>query len=292
MPVLLVQDGLFWRASERAGVIEIARQAIVTALADLSGRWIGVVHARRPTNVMVLDMDSSVSPTHGEQEGTAYNGHFGCTCYHPLFVFNQFGDLERCSLRSGNVHSADGWRDVLEPVVTRYHGGAITRIAAALERIAPPALPPTDWNAAPAYVWSGATVLAVRDLKAIALDRLFGIDAQKISFAENVRRHAAGLPAHDVLLWGARGMGKSACKAAVAALQADGAPLALAQAGGGPEALATLPALFDQLGSIGRRFVVFIDDIGFDGPEAKTAARSLRSLLEGGAMALPGNVRY
>ena len=65
-------------------------------------------------------MDSSVSPTHGEQEGTAYNGNFGCTCYHPLFLFNQFGDLERCSLRPGNVHSADGWRNVLEPVVMRY----------------------------------------------------------------------------------------------------------------------------------------------------------------------------
>ena len=65
-------------------------------------------------------MDSSVSPTYGDQEGTAYNGHFGCTCYHPLFLFNQFGDLERCRLRPGNVHSADGWRDVLEPVVERY----------------------------------------------------------------------------------------------------------------------------------------------------------------------------
>ena len=49
------------------------------------------------------------SPTHGDQEGTAYNGHFGCTCYHPLFLFNQFGDLERSSLRPGNVHSADDW---------------------------------------------------------------------------------------------------------------------------------------------------------------------------------------
>jgi hypothetical protein len=54
-------------------------------------------------------MDSSVSPTNGEEEGTTYNGHFGCTCYHPLFVFNQFGDLERCALRAGNVHSAKGW---------------------------------------------------------------------------------------------------------------------------------------------------------------------------------------
>jgi Transposase DDE domain group 1 len=65
-------------------------------------------------------MDSSVSPTYGEQEGSAYNGPFGCTCYHPLFVFNQFGDLERCALRSGNAHSAEGWREVLEPVVARY----------------------------------------------------------------------------------------------------------------------------------------------------------------------------
>src|SRR3712207_2592183 len=68
-------------------------------------------------------MDSSESPTHGEQEGSAYNGHFGCTCYHPLSVFNQFGDLERCALRPGNVHSADGWRQVLEPVVARYRHG-------------------------------------------------------------------------------------------------------------------------------------------------------------------------
>src|SRR5919198_2703228 len=92
----------------------------LAALTDLSGRWIDRVHARRPTKVIILDMDSSVSPTYGEQEGTAYNGHFGCTCYHPLFVFNQFGDLERCALRSSNVHSAEGWRAVLEPVIARY----------------------------------------------------------------------------------------------------------------------------------------------------------------------------
>jgi hypothetical protein len=65
-------------------------------------------------------MDSSESPTYGEQEGSAYNGHFGCTRYHPLFVFNQFGDVERCVLRPGNVHSAADWRAVLEPVIARY----------------------------------------------------------------------------------------------------------------------------------------------------------------------------
>ena len=92
----------------------------MAALADLSGVWIGRVHDRRPPKTVTLDMDSSVSPTHGEQEGTAYNGHFGCTCYHPLFLFNHMGDLERCRLRPGNAHSADGWRHVLVPVVERY----------------------------------------------------------------------------------------------------------------------------------------------------------------------------
>jgi len=101
----------------------LTSEANLAALADLSGAWIDRVHARRPQTAIVLDMDSSVSETHGAQEGSAYNGHFGCTCYHPLFVFNQFGDLERCGLRSGNAHSAAGWRDVLEPVVARYRNG-------------------------------------------------------------------------------------------------------------------------------------------------------------------------
>ena len=100
----------------------LARPENLAALADLPGDWIDTVHRRRPPKMIVLDMDSSESPTYGAQEGSAYNGHFGCTCYHPLFVFNQLGDLERCALRSGNVHSAADWRDVLEPVVARYRG--------------------------------------------------------------------------------------------------------------------------------------------------------------------------
>ena len=98
----------------------LATEENLAALGDLSGRWIDRVHDRCPPKKIILDMDSSVSPTHGAQEGSTYNGHFGCTCYHPLFLFNQFGDLERCALRPGNVHSADGWRKVLEPVVARY----------------------------------------------------------------------------------------------------------------------------------------------------------------------------
>jgi len=94
----------------------------LSALADLSGQWIDKVHGRRPPRGVVLDMDSSVSPTYGEQELSVWNGHYECTCYHPLFVFNQFGDLERCALRPGNVHSADGWEGVLKPVLARYRG--------------------------------------------------------------------------------------------------------------------------------------------------------------------------
>src|SRR5436189_1886171 len=100
----------------------------LTALADLSGRWIDRVQTRRRGTALVLDIDSSVSPTYGTQEGTAYNGHFACTCYHPLFVFNQDGDLERCALRPGNVHSAHGWREVLDPVVARCRGQALRRL--------------------------------------------------------------------------------------------------------------------------------------------------------------------
>ena len=100
----------------------LATDTNLAGLVDLSGRWIDLVHRRRQPRGIVLDMDSSVSPTHGEQELSVWNGHYQCTCYHPLFVFNQFGDLERCVLRPGNVHSADGWEGALKPVIVRYQG--------------------------------------------------------------------------------------------------------------------------------------------------------------------------
>ena len=100
----------------------LAAEKNLCALADLSGRWIDRVHSRRPPRGILLDMDSSVSPTHGQQEKSCWTGHYECTCYHPLFVFNQFGDLERCALRAGNVHSADRWDSMLKPVMARYKG--------------------------------------------------------------------------------------------------------------------------------------------------------------------------
>src|SRR6516225_320083 len=91
-------------------------------LMDLSGQWIDQAHQHRKLAKLILDMDSSVSETYGHQEGSAYNGHFACTCYHPLFLFNQFGDLERVLLRRGNRGSAKYWRRVLLPVIERYRG--------------------------------------------------------------------------------------------------------------------------------------------------------------------------
>jgi Transposase DDE domain group 1 len=98
----------------------LSTKSNLVALMNLSGRWIDQVHKRKPLKELILDMDSSVSETYGDQEGTAYNGHFECDCYHPLFLFNQFGDLEWAMLRRGNHHSAKFWRRVLLPVVERY----------------------------------------------------------------------------------------------------------------------------------------------------------------------------
>ena len=77
-----------------------------------------LAQAEMPTRAgrIVLDMDSSESPVHGTQEGSAYNGHFESVCDHPLFLFNEHGDCVAATLRPGNVHSADDWDDLLVQV--------------------------------------------------------------------------------------------------------------------------------------------------------------------------------
>ena len=112
----------------------------LTALMNLSGRWIDQVHRRQPLKQLIIDMDSSVSETYGKQEGTAYNGHFECTCYHPLFLFNQFGDLEWAMLRRGNHASAKFWRRVLLPVIERYRHLSIPKFFRGDAAFANPAL--------------------------------------------------------------------------------------------------------------------------------------------------------
>src|ERR671918_334647 len=89
-------------------------------LASMNAQWVKSAMARTPHRRVILDLDSSESPVHVPQEGAAYNGHFGCVCFHPLFCFNQFGDCEGAVLRPGNVHSADGWQEFIEPIVEGY----------------------------------------------------------------------------------------------------------------------------------------------------------------------------
>jgi hypothetical protein len=112
----------------------------LNVLTKLSGTSIDRLQEHRAMQELILDMDSSVSETYSEQEGPAYNGHFTCTCYHPLFCFNQFGDVEGTLLREGNVRSAKDWRAVLDPVVARYQGRNLRRYFRADAAFAQPEL--------------------------------------------------------------------------------------------------------------------------------------------------------
>ncbi|PKP86050.1 MAG: ATPase [Alphaproteobacteria bacterium HGW-Alphaproteobacteria-16] len=166
----------------------------------------------------------------------------------------------------------------------------LERIAAALERLAPPPAPPTDWLSAPAYVWEGERARAVPALDALPLDNLHGIDAQKTALRANFARLAAGAAAHDALLWGARGMGKSALvRAAVADVQGQ-APGALALVQLAPGTLPSFPTLIAQLAEQPRAVVLFIDDLGF-GADGRAAMLALRSLLDGGVAPRPPQIR-
>ena len=173
-------------------------------------------------------------------------------------------------------------------------GTSLARIAELLadlvERLLPPAPAVADWLSAPAYVWSASGARAVPRLEAPALGLLRGIDAQKELVVANVLRLAAGHAAHDMLLWGARGMGKSAVlRSSIAAAQAQ-APGSIALVQVSPEALPSLAALFGALSRVDRQFLVFIDDLGFEDGDG-SGPRALRSWLEGGVEARPTNVR-
>ena len=164
------------------------------------------------------------------------------------------------------------------------------RIAGALERLAPPVVEPTDWMGHPAYIWTGEAPRPVAAIATTPLAQLRGIDAQKAAVSTNLARLAAGAAAHDMLLWGARGMGKSALiRAAVADVQAaQHGALALVQVA--PGGLAGFPALIEALAGQKRAFVLFIDDLGF-GADDMQDNLALRSLLDGGIVARPANVR-
>ncbi|WP_235903731.1 ATP-binding protein [Pontixanthobacter luteolus] len=167
----------------------------------------------------------------------------------------------------------------------------LRRIADALARLAGSASgPQTDWMASPAYVWDGAAALGVAAIEAPTLALLKGIDQQKSSVTRNVERLSHGHAAHDMLLWGARGMGKSALiRSAVREAQAA-RPGSIALVQVSPDAVEHLPALFRQLRTAERNFLFFIDDLGFAEGDA-ASPRQIRSWLEGGVDARPDNVR-
>lgn len=166
----------------------------------------------------------------------------------------------------------------------------LLRIAEALERIAPASPDAIDWRSAPAFVWDGKTAQSVAALGALPLATLRGIDRQKEAVVSNVRRLAAGHASHDMLLWGARGMGKSALvRSAVAEVQNEQPhPLTLIQLRTtDTSAIARLIAILaEQDGA----YLLYCDDLGF-GSDDVTATLALRSLLDGGIAPRPGHVR-
>ncbi len=168
-------------------------------------------------------------------------------------------------------------------------GDPLARIAEALERLSPPPVA-TDWMAYPAYVWDGRSARGVANLDAPDLALLRGIDRQKELVVANVARLSAGHAAHDMLLWGSRGMGKSALirGSILAAQRMRPGSIALVQIAA--DAMEGLSDLFAELGRYDRNFLTYIDDLGFaDGDSI--GPRHLRSWLEGGVEARPANVR-
>src|ERR1035437_5920488 len=97
----------------------LAKEENFVGLARLNGELIGKAEAIHSPYRTVLDMDSTEIPVHGEQEESAYNGHFESTCYHPLLLFNRHGDCLAAKLRPGNVHSAENWEELLLPEIER-----------------------------------------------------------------------------------------------------------------------------------------------------------------------------
>lgn len=166
----------------------------------------------------------------------------------------------------------------------------LRRIAEALDRLAPATPLSVDWRSAPAFVWDGTTIQSVSRIDGLPLETLRGIDRQKLALHDNVKRLADGHASHDMLLWGARGMGKSALlRSTVAQVQRE-IPDSLVLIQLYPEALPALGALLEILAEQDTAFLLFIDDLGFGSGEARSVL-ALRSLLDGGVMLRPPHVR-
>ncbi len=167
----------------------------------------------------------------------------------------------------------------------------LTRIAEALERLAPPTPPAPDFASADAFLWNAArgALQPVLRVNRIPLALLVGIDHVRDILVENTRRFAKGFPANNVLLWGARGMGKSSLvKSAHGAMTAEGLPLKLVEIH--REDINSLPALMNSLRHAPHRFILYCDDLSFDSGE--TSYKALKAVLDGGIEGRPENVLF
>jgi predicted AAA+ superfamily ATPase len=166
------------------------------------------------------------------------------------------------------------------------------RIADALDRLAPTSAAAVDLASADAFAWhaEGERLEPVREVNRVDLDLLQGIARQRDILLDNTRRFADGLPANNALLWGARGMGKSSLVKAIHAHINQARPHTLALVEIHREDIPSLPRLLGKLRGSDRRFVLFCDDLSFDGQDA--TYKSLKAVLEGGIEGRPRNVVF
>jgi uncharacterized protein len=171
-------------------------------------------------------------------------------------------------------------------------GDALTRIAEALDRMAPPPMTAPDFGSADAYLWHIAPdrLDPVGEVARIDLTLLLGIDRARDTLLANTLQFARGLPANNALLWGARGMGKSSLvKAVHGEVLRQGIALKIIEVS--REDLPSIGRLLDHLrGATGHRFVLFCDDLSFSHDD--TAYKSLKAVLDGGIAGRPANVLF
>jgi uncharacterized protein len=166
----------------------------------------------------------------------------------------------------------------------------LQRIADALERLAPPAAPATDLEASDAFVWHAdrGWLEPIREVNRVEIGLLRGIERVRDILLDNTQRFATGLPANNVLLWGARGTGKSSLVKAAHARVNEMHPRALALVEIHREDVPSLPLLLSILRLSSRRCVLFCDDLSFD--QHDSSYKSLKAVLEGGIEGRPANV--
>jgi predicted AAA+ superfamily ATPase len=176
------------------------------------------------------------------------------------------------------------------PKTPELDAATVRRIADALDRMAPPPAPAIDLTKADAFVWHADRdwLEPVPRVSRVALDLLCGIDRVRDILLDNTRRFANGLPANNVLLWGARGMGKSSLIKAVHAAVNATAPHRLVLVEIHREDIPSLPRLLARLRETDRRCVLFCDDLSFDAQD--TSYKALKAVLEGGIEGRPDNV--